>query len=196
MTEYDDDGNEHPRNDITTIASQPSLDFSRKIWWDSLLSLYLSPSSARLESLSTDQRDLASRRITSDLRFLFRTSSYWFSFLHVPTFFSNFYDPSKRQHIQPSLILAALAMATFWQSSEIGLGNHGRQRALIFRDEVRRPFLETFLKLISAPQAQSALEASFNAGWVDDTLAQAAWVSDALISRIQRQPVHTDLGSV
>ncbi|KAJ7505151.1 hypothetical protein B0H11DRAFT_1708267 [Mycena galericulata] len=159
VTEYDDNGDDRPRKDITTIASQPTLDFSRKIWWDSLLSLYLSPTSARLESLSADQRDLASRRITSDLRFLFRTSNYWFSFLHAPTFFTNFCDSSKRQEIQPSLILAALAMSTFWQSSEIGLGQHGRQRALIFRDE-----------------AQSALEASFNAGWVDDTLAQAAWI--------------------
>lgn len=46
-----------------------------------------------------------------------------------------------------------------------------------FRDEVRHtatPF-EFFNSLY--PQAQSALEASFNAGWVDDTLAQAAWVN-------------------
>ncbi|KAJ7108623.1 hypothetical protein C8R44DRAFT_636323 [Mycena epipterygia] len=145
-------------NDVK-IASQPSLDFSRRIWWDSLLTLYLSPTSVRLESLSTSQRDDASHRITSDLRFLFRTSIYWFSFLHAPTFFSNFYDSSKRQQVQPSLILSALAISTFWQSSEVGLSRHGRDRALRFRDE-----------------AQSALEASFNAGWVDDGLAQAAWI--------------------
>lgn len=50
-------------------------------------------------------------------------------------------------------------MSIFWQSSEIGLGSPGRERALRFRDE-----------------AQSALEASFNAGWIDETLAQAAWL--------------------
>ncbi|KAJ7147121.1 hypothetical protein C8R43DRAFT_890324 [Mycena crocata] len=159
ITEYDDNGDERRRTDLPTIASQPSLDFSRKTWYDNLLSLYLSPASGRLQLLSASQRDLASQRIQSDLRFFFRTSNYWFSFLHAPTFFSNFYDPSKRQHIQPSLILAALALSTFWQSSEIGQGHQGRVRALRFRDE-----------------AQSALEASFNAGWMDDALAQAAWI--------------------
>lgn len=50
-------------------------------------------------------------------------------------------------------------MSTFWQSSEIGYGAEGRERALRFRDE-----------------AQAAMDASFNAGWIDETLAQAAWV--------------------
>ncbi|KAJ7496648.1 hypothetical protein FB451DRAFT_1017305 [Mycena latifolia] len=154
-----DNSEEHRRSDVTTITIQPSLDFLRKTWYDSLLSLYLSPASGRLESLSSAQRDLASQRITTDLRFLFRASNHWFSFLHAPTFFSNLFDASKRQNIQPSLILAALAMSTFWQSSEIQRGHQGRVRALRFRDE-----------------AQSAMEASFNAGWVDDTLAQAAWI--------------------
>ncbi|KAJ7644009.1 hypothetical protein FB45DRAFT_736166 [Roridomyces roridus] len=172
VTEYNDDGEELPRKDVVTIASQPSLDFSQKIWWDSLLSLYLSPTSNRLEILSANQRDLATRRITSDLRFLFRASNYWFSFFHAPTFFSRLCDSSKRQFIQPSLILASLSMSTFWQSSEVGLGHHGRQRALIFRDE-----------------AQSALEASFNAGWVDETLAQAAWL--LAMFEICSHPHHT-----
>ena len=61
--------------------------------------------------------------------------------------------------MQPSLILSLLAISTFFQSSDIGLGRHGRERALRFRDE-----------------AQGALEASFNSGWIDETLAQAAWV--------------------
>lgn len=62
--------------------------------------------------------------------------------------------------MQPSLVLALLAMSIFWQSSEVGIGHTGRERALRFRDE-----------------AQSALEASVNAGWLDEALAQAAWVS-------------------
>ncbi|KAJ7189857.1 hypothetical protein GGX14DRAFT_484326 [Mycena pura] len=160
ITEYNNENDsEYRQKDITTIASQPSIDFSRKIWWDSLLSLYLSPSSTRLDNVSVSQRNLAGQQISTDLRFLFRTSSYWFSFLHAPTFFSNFYDPARRERMQPSLVLAALAMSTFWQSSEIGWGHQGRVRAIRFRDE-----------------AQSALEASYNAGWVDDTLAQAAWM--------------------
>lgn len=61
--------------------------------------------------------------------------------------------------MQPSLVLALLAMSTFWQSSEVGIGQPGRERALRLRDE-----------------AQGALEASVNAGWLDETLAQAAWL--------------------
>lgn len=61
--------------------------------------------------------------------------------------------------MQPSLILAALALSAFWQSSEIEQGRKGRIRALRLREE-----------------AQSVLEASFNAGSIDETLAQAAWV--------------------
>jgi len=76
--------------------------------------------------------------------------------------------------MQPSLILSLLAVSTFWQSSEIGKGEAGRQKAMRFRDE-----------------AQGALEASFNAGWVDDTLAQAAWVLDPLYWR----HTHTDTRS-
>ena len=106
------------------------------------------------------QREYAARSITLDLRFLFRTSDYWLSFFHIPSFFANFFDPGRRERIQPSLVLALLAISTFWRSSEIGYGNQGRERALRFRDE-----------------AQAALDASFNAGWIDETLAQAAWVS-------------------
>ncbi|KAJ7928051.1 hypothetical protein B0H13DRAFT_1969137 [Mycena leptocephala] len=168
ISDYDENNDQHRRKNkstIMTIVGQPSLDFSRKIWWDSLLSLYLSPNSTRLESFSASQRNLATQHIAADLRFLFRASNYWFSFLHAPTFFNNFYDPSKRELIQPSLILATLALATFWQSSEI-------ERALKFRDE-----------------AQSAMEASLNVGWVDDTLAQAAWI--LAMFEICANPNHT-----
>ncbi|KAJ7301656.1 hypothetical protein DFH08DRAFT_906612 [Mycena albidolilacea] len=162
ISEYEESEDEHRKQNnstIMTIVGQPTLDFSRKTWWDSLLSLYVSPTFNHLESLSSSQRYVAAQGISSDLRFLFRASSYWFSFLHIPTFFNNFYDPSKRELVQPSLTLAALALSTFWQSSEIGKGQSGRQRALKYREE-----------------AQSALESSLNVGWVDETLAQAAWL--------------------
>lgn len=147
------------------IGSEPSLNFSRKIWWDSLLSLYFSPTSTQLQALSVSQRESAARSITSDLRFLFRESNYWFCFFHIPSFFGNFFDPGRRERIQPSLVLALLAMSTFWQSSEVGYGKPGRERALRFRDE-----------------AQAAMDASFNAGWIDETLAQAAWVGGIFVS--------------
>ncbi|KNZ81288.1 Quinic acid utilization activator, partial [Termitomyces sp. J132] len=110
--------------------------------------------------------------ITSDIRFLFNTSNYWFSFFYLPTFNSNYFDPVRRERMQPSLILALLAMSTFWQSSEAGLGHLGRERALRFRDE-----------------AQSALDASFNAGWIDETLAQAAWL--LALFEVCAHPLHS-----
>lgn len=154
-----DENNQEQQSSTPDIGSEPSLTFSRKIWWDSLLSLYLSPTSKHLQVLSASQRESAAQSITTDLRFLFRASNYWFSFFHIPSFFGKFCDPLKRERIQPSLVLALLALATFWQSSEVGYGKEGRERALRFRDE-----------------AQAAMDASFNAGWIDETLAQAAWL--------------------
>ena len=158
ITEVDENSQE--QQDLNPeIVSEPSLTFTRKIWWDSLLSLYLSPTSKHRQVLSSSQRESAAQSITSDLRFLFRASNYWFSFFHIPSFFAQFCDPVKRERVQPSLVLALLAMATFWQSSEVGYGKEGRERALRFRDE-----------------AQAAMDASFNSGWIDETLAQTAWV--------------------
>ncbi|KAF5382644.1 hypothetical protein D9615_002795 [Tricholomella constricta] len=169
ITQLDDSGNED--DELSDVSCEPSLNFSRKIWWDSLLSLYISPTSSR-QHLTVAQRESAAQAITSDIRFLFNTSNYWFSFFHIPSFFGNYYDPRKRERIQPSLVLALLAMATFWQSSEVGFGRLGRERALRFRDE-----------------AQSALDASFNAGWIDETLAQAAWL--LALFEVCSHPLHS-----
>ncbi|KAF9454801.1 hypothetical protein P691DRAFT_716672 [Macrolepiota fuliginosa MF-IS2] len=158
ITGLDENGNEQT-DDHSGIASQPSLEFTRVVWWDSLLTFYMSSNDKRIRILSPSQRDSAAQNIASDLRFVFKASNYWFSFFHIPTFFSNFFDPTRRKEMQPSLVLALLAMSTFWQSSEIGSGSVGRERALRFRDE-----------------AQGALEASLSVGWLDETLAQAAWL--------------------
>ncbi|KAF8908985.1 hypothetical protein CPB84DRAFT_1843323 [Gymnopilus junonius] len=155
----DEQGNERQRSSTPDIGSEPSLNFSRKIWWDSLLSSYISPTLTPPGALTVSQRESASQSIASDIRFIFRASNYWFSFFHLPSFFSNFFDPARRERIQPSLVLGLLAISTFWQSSEIGYGASGRERALRFRDE-----------------AQAAMDASFNSGWIDETLAQAAWL--------------------
>ena len=141
------------------ISYEPSVNFSRKIWWDYLLSLYTFPHSGNLSTLTTLQRETAARGVASNIRFIFRESNYFFSFFHLSTFLSNYQDLAKRERIQPSLIFALLATSIFWQSSEVGLGCEGRERALRLRDE-----------------AQSALDASLNAGWIDVALVQAAWV--------------------
>jgi hypothetical protein len=144
------------------IVSQPSLNYARKVWWDSLLCLYAS-GNGPLQAISSSDREAASHKIGADLRWIFRASNYWFSFFHISSFFGNFYDAQRREQMQPSLVLALLAMSIFFQSSEIGGGRQGRERAIRFRD-----------------QAQAALDASFNSGWIDETLAQAAWVRDAV----------------
>ncbi|EAU85892.2 hypothetical protein CC1G_02915 [Coprinopsis cinerea okayama7 len=161
ITEIDENGEEcaHQQRQEIDIGSQPSLNFTRKVWWDSLLSLYASSNPFHLRAISASERETISHKIGADLRWIFRASNYWFSFFHLPTFFGNFYDPHKRERMQPSLVLALLAISTFFQSSEVGNGQGGRERALRFRDE-----------------AQGALEASFNSGWIDETLAQAAWL--------------------
>ncbi|KAF8442969.1 hypothetical protein L210DRAFT_3534542 [Boletus edulis BED1] len=70
-----------------------------------------------------------------------------------------YFDPDRRTRMQPSLLPAALAIATFFQSSEAGFGKQGRRKAMRLRDV-----------------AQGALEASLNARWIDEELAQAAWL--------------------
>jgi hypothetical protein len=119
---------------------------------------------ARPQTLTSTQRDAVSRRVTSDIRFLFKYSNFWLSFFHVPSFFTNYFDPVRREHVQPSLIYAMITLSTFMQSSELELGHAGRIRALRYRDE-----------------AESALQASVNAGWIDEALAQAAFVSKHVI---------------
>ena len=160
------DDHEHDSRDTEseTLPQEPSLHFARKVWYDSLCSLYASAPPKHPHRFSIiGEREQISRDIYEDLRFFFRTSNYWFSFIHLPTFFGAFSDPMKRATMQPSLVLAALSLSVFWQSSEIGRGAEGRRLALRLRNE-----------------AQSALDASFNSGWIDETLAQASWVSAPL----------------
>ncbi|KAF5344976.1 hypothetical protein D9757_013784 [Collybiopsis confluens] len=171
------DDNSSESDDATDISNEPSIRFSRKIWYETLLSIYASYDTMYTRTLTHTDREAVSRAISTDLRFLFRVSNYWFSFFHVPSFFGTFFDPMKRESMQPSLILAALALSTFWQSSEMGEGRVGRNRALRLREE-----------------AQSALEASFNAGSIDETLAQAAWL--LALFEVCAHPEHSTSRSV
>ncbi|KII90502.1 hypothetical protein PLICRDRAFT_39063 [Plicaturopsis crispa FD-325 SS-3] len=148
---------EHQRSIDITVS--PTLDYSRKTWWDALLCLYTSHSTPHRVHLTTSQRANATRGVTNDLRHLFHCSNPWFSFFHIPSFFNAFLNPDQRVGMQPSLVYALLAISTLFQSSEAGRGEDGRARAVKFANE-----------------AQASLEASYNAGWFDETLAQAAWL--------------------
>lgn len=154
----------------TTFVSEPSVEFTRKTWWDSLLAMYTTDPSGHPISMSlaptltSAERHRATVHIMNDVRFFFRTASYWFSFINVPSFLSTFIDPRKREQMQPSLVYAVLMIAMIMQSSEGGFGRVGREKTLRLRDA-----------------AQGALDASVYARWVDDELAQAAWVSFSVL---------------
>lgn len=160
--DYDDDNEQKP-----AIGAEPSMRFTRDTWWDNLLGLYAAhqPQLATGGVMTPGLRDTVSSQVTSDLRFLFSASNYWFAFINVPRFFSRLLDPSQRTHLQPSLILAALAVANCIRSSEQENGAVGRAWALRLRD-----------------RAQSALDASLNARWVDESLVQASWVRLSILS--------------
>ncbi|KAI9464587.1 hypothetical protein BJY52DRAFT_1114909 [Lactarius psammicola] len=151
-------GNEQESNDITP---DPSVEFSRKTWWDHLLRLYAvsMPASYRSLPLGQLQRDASVSQIIEDVRFVFKSSSHWFSFVNLPRFYNTFMDPARRDRMQPSLLLSLLAVSTLLQSSERACPGESRRKAMMLRDE-----------------AQGQLEASLYARAIDGELAQAAWV--------------------
>ncbi|CAE6421236.1 unnamed protein product [Rhizoctonia solani] len=144
----------------TSWISQPSVAFARKTWWDSLLETY------------APTRSEAALQITLDLKYLFKSSNYWLSFLNVNLFMTNYNHKERRENIQPALILAALAYSTFTQSSEIERGQAGRTKAMELR-----------------VQAQAALDASLNSQRLDPTLAQAAWL--LALFEVSAHPEHS-----
>lgn len=141
------------REEKTEIGAEPSLRFTRDTWWDALLLLYSGHSHGQPQDiivLSSAQRKSTEHQVLTDLRQLFRASNYWFSFLHVSRFFTHLADPRRRQAVQPSLVLAALAVSVFIHSSEREGGAKGRAWAMRLRDE-----------------AQGALEASLSTRSID-----------------------------
>ncbi|THG92671.1 hypothetical protein EW145_g8630, partial [Phellinidium pouzarii] len=142
---------QHQPHSAQNTNTAVTVDFSTnpdKLWWDTILNQY-----------STSPED-AETEIIRDLTFLFHSSIHWLSFLNENHFFRRLLDRSEREYLQPSLVLSALALATLLQSSERGLGQRGRVRALMWRDA-----------------AQAYLESAWNASAVDPSLAQAAMVS-------------------
>jgi hypothetical protein len=97
--------------------------------------------------------------IATDLTYLFNDTGHWFPFLNLNFFLQSLWDADERSRIQPSFVLAGLAMATLMKSSETELASSGRNRALWLRDA-----------------AQAALESAWNSDWIDATLAEAALI--------------------
>jgi hypothetical protein len=157
-----------PELEFRNIATDPSVEFTRKVWWDHLLDVYGTFVGVSYNSppLGLAQRNSTVSQIIKDVRFIFRSSHYWFSFLNVPRFFNNFADPARRCHMQPSLLLSLLAVSTFLQSPRRENPEESRRMAVLLRDE-----------------AQGYLEASLYARAIDEELAQAAWVRLSLSMR-------------
>lgn len=146
--------------DLRDITPDPSLQFSRDTWFDHILDLYdVTMSVSCSPSLGLTQYDGGFSKITDDVRFVFRFSPYWFSFLNVPRFYNNFMDPYRRSRMQPSLLLALLAVSKCLQSAGEESPAEVLRVALLLRDE-----------------AQGYLEASLHARAIDVELAEAAWV--------------------
>lgn len=151
-----------PIGEDISIPATPSLQFTRDTWWDALLTFYSTEDAStemNMISLTSEQRVSTMQRIVGDLRALFHSSIYWVSFINLPRFFDKLLDTTKRSGVQPSLVLSALAVGRFAQSSEVEQGAKGRAKAL---------------KMVDL--AHGALEASLASGWVDIGLVHAAWV--------------------
>jgi hypothetical protein len=139
--------------------SQPSVELTRQMWWGSLTMYYGGPRTLATRRIMEDLSHLLVRvallffylaEIFSakfpNLQFLYcRVPCLLHSILedvpltlvfppriNVPLFFSTFHHPSQWEHVQPSLVLAMLALSTLFQSSEIGFGQEGRLKACEF----------------------------------------------------------------
>ncbi|KAJ3876443.1 hypothetical protein F5051DRAFT_411571 [Lentinula edodes] len=123
-----------------------------------------SPSSPTVESAQHDwwARFLTTHSIgdiAADAEYLFSDTGHWLSFLNLDYFLQTLYHPEDRLAIRPPLILSILAMATLMKSSQAEFGIKGRERALMYRESAR-----------------AALESSWNSGWLDPMLAEAALI--------------------
>jgi len=147
--------------ELSGITSDPSVQFSREIWFDRVCDLYAVSTRVSYDSssLGVAQRDGGIGQIVEDIRFIFKFSYYWFSFLNVPRFYNNFIDPIRRGRMQPSLLLSLLAVSKYLQGAGQLCPEENSRLAILLRDE-----------------AQGYLEASIHARAFDVELAQAAWV--------------------
>jgi hypothetical protein len=147
--------------DLSDITPDPSMQLSRETWFDHVRDLYAVSAQVSGDSSHSGlaQRESSISQIIEDVRFIFNSSYYWFSFLNVPRFYDNFMDPIRRGRMQPSLLLSLLAVSKCLQGAGRLCPDGSYHAALLLRDE-----------------AQGYLEASLQARAIDVELAQAAWV--------------------
>ncbi|KAG8878923.1 hypothetical protein FRB97_002112, partial [Tulasnella sp. 331] len=147
------------------IIHAPSLHFSRATWWDCLLNTY-SIFPCTIES--GIPRRSATLVISQDVYTFFQAAPLWLSCMNVPRFFDTFYHTGLRTSIQPALVLSILAYSKFIQSNrDVASSEH------VVVGEREQAWKQS---VILRELAQASFEASYNAGWIDLPLAQAAWI--------------------
>ncbi|KAL0065315.1 hypothetical protein AAF712_007649 [Marasmius tenuissimus] len=126
-----------------TILNSPVTESLHKDWWNE----FLVTSGYSLNDLEVHTR------------YLFSDTLHSLEFLNVEYFVQTLHNPDRRHTIQPSLILAVLALSTLMKSSSIEDGDTGRKRALYFRDA-----------------AHQAVHTAIASDWVDAAVAGASLV--------------------
>ncbi|KAG9028559.1 hypothetical protein FRB95_006340 [Tulasnella sp. JGI-2019a] len=146
------------------IARAPTLHFPRATWWDYLTNTYtLPPTNASV--LTPVSRHEAAREISRDVYGFFKTASVWLSFINTSLFFDTFHHTELRSAIQPSLVFSILAYSKLLQSDGDTKKTDPEKREKSWRQSI-----------VLRDLAQASFEASYNAGWMDLPLAQAAWI--------------------
>ncbi|KAG8885312.1 hypothetical protein FRB98_001851 [Tulasnella sp. 332] len=149
------------------IGQEPSLDFSRATWWDYLLQTYtFRPPYPDSIVIVRNYQDPA-REISQDVRRFFHVATIYLHFINVPLFFDMFHHKELRTSIQPAFILSILAYSKLMEHY-LHVNGSGQDD-----EEGERLWIQS---ISLRDLAQSAFDASYNAGWVDLPLAQAAWI--------------------
>lgn len=105
--------------------------------------------------------------IVDAFKFLVAEAPQWFCFVNLEHLSTCLHDDDRRIHIQPAFIHSGMALATLIKSSEKGRGANGREGATRL-----------------AGLAQSAIVASYRAGWIDVKLAGAALIMSLFESSV------------
>ncbi|CED83712.1 hypothetical protein [Phaffia rhodozyma] len=145
-----------------TMIKSPSIEYSKKIWWDCLLSRY------------GQSRPEAYAAIIKEILTLFRISTHWIAFFNVPRFLAILHNPEQRQCLQPSLVYAMLALATQLTSWDGPGGREldGRLLGLKLNDHAHNSFWQ-----------------SWNSGFINVDLAKAAFLMS--LYEVSSHPLYT-----
>ncbi|KAF9552718.1 hypothetical protein CPC08DRAFT_714372 [Agrocybe pediades] len=123
------------------IPTSPTIETNQKLWWSRILHAH-------------NLND-----ITAELTFLVNNTGHLLSFINLNFLIKQLFRDDLRLRIQPSFILAALAMAKLMKSSCVEGGAQGLRDSMVLAEDAHKAFSEAL---------------AFN--WVDATLVEAALI--------------------